>query len=88
MGLETGNYIDNLDRDWPLSSDSVSEGDNHLQLIKRALQYTFPLGTDTSATSDVGPDQAVQVLSLKLTPDQLLIQVQVVTLLEQWVCYG
>ena len=65
MGLETGNYIDNLDRDWPLSSDNVSEGDNHLQLIKRALQYTFPLGTDTSATSDVGPDQAVQVLIAK-----------------------
>ena len=68
MGLETGNYIDNLDRDWPLSSDSVSEGDNHLQLIKRALQYTFPLGTDTSATSDVGPDQAVQVLIAKADP--------------------
>jgi hypothetical protein len=65
MGLETGNYIDNLDRDWPLSSDNVSEGDNHLQLIKRALQYTFPLGTDTAATSDVGPDQAVQVLIAK-----------------------
>jgi len=67
MGLETGNYIDNLDRDWPLSSDNVSEGDNHLQLIKRALQYTFPLGTDTAATSDVGPDQAVQVLIAKNT---------------------
>jgi len=65
MGLETGNYIDNLDRDWPLSSDNVSEGDNHLQLIKRALQYTFPLGTDTASTSDVGPDQAVQVLIAK-----------------------
>ena len=67
MGLETGNYIDNLDRDWPLSSDNVSEGDNHLQLIKRALQYTFPLGTDTAATSDVGPDQAVQVIIAKST---------------------
>ncbi len=67
MGLETGNYIDNLDRDWPLSSDSVSEGDNHLQLIKRALQYTFPLGTDTTSTSSVGPDQAVQVLIAKAT---------------------
>jgi len=65
MGLETGNFIDNLDRDWPLSSDNVSEGDNHLQLIKRALQYTFPLGTDTTSTSDVGPDQAVQVLIAK-----------------------
>jgi hypothetical protein len=67
MGLETGNFIDNLDRDWPLSSDNVSEGDNHLQLIKRALQYTFPLGTDTTSTSDVGPDQAVQVLIAKAT---------------------
>jgi len=67
MGLETGNFIDNLDRDWPLSSDNVSEGDNHLQLIKRALQYTFPLGTDTTSTSSVGPDQAVQVLIAKAT---------------------
>jgi hypothetical protein len=67
MGLETGNFIDNLDRDWPLSSDNVSEGDNHLQLIKRALQYTFPLGTDTTSTSSVGPDQAVQVLIAKNT---------------------
>ena len=67
MGLETGNYIDDLDRDWPLSSDNVSEGDNHLQLIKRALQYTFPLGTSTVATSSVGPGQAVQVLIAKAT---------------------
>ena len=68
MGLETGNYIDDLDRDWPLSSDNVSEGDNHLQLIKRALQYTFPLGTSTVATSSVGPGQAVQVLIAKDSP--------------------
>ena len=68
MGLETGNYIDDLDRDWPLSSDNVSEGDNHLQLIKRALQYTFPLGTSTVATSSVGPGQAVQVLIAKADP--------------------
>jgi hypothetical protein len=68
MGLETGNYIDDLDRDWPLSSDNVSEGDNHLQLIKRALQYTFPLGTSTVATSSVGPGQAVQVIIAKANP--------------------
>jgi hypothetical protein len=67
MGLETGNFIDDLDRDWPLSSDNVSEGDNHLQLIKRALQYTFPIGTDTTSTSSVGPGQAVQVLIAKAT---------------------
>jgi len=67
MGLETGDFIDDLDRDWPLSSDNVSEGDNHLQLIKRALQYTFPMGTSTVPTSSVGPGQAVQVIIAKAT---------------------
>jgi len=67
MGLETGNFVSNLDRQWPLSSDMVSEGDNHLQLIKRALQYSFPMGKDTSTVTSVGPDQAVQVIIAKAT---------------------
>ena len=70
MGLETGNFVSSLDRQWPLSSDMVSEGDNHLQLIKRALQYSFPMGKDTSTVTSVGPDQAVQVIIAKPTePD-------------------
>ena len=67
MGLETGNFVSSLDRQWPLSSDMVSEGDNHLQLIKRALQYSFPMGKDTSTVTSVGPDQAVQVIIAKAT---------------------
>ena len=67
MGLETGNFVSNLDRQWPLSSDMVSEGDNHLQLIKRALQYSFPMGKDTSTVTSVGPDHAVQVIIAKAT---------------------
>ena len=67
MGLETGNFVSSLDRQWPLSSDMVSEGDNHLQLIKRALQYSFPMGKDTSTVTSVGPDQAVQVIIAKPT---------------------
>ena len=66
MSLETGNYISALVRTNPLSSDPVSEGDDHLQLIKKILQKTFPVGTDADgSTSGVGPGQAVQVIIAK-----------------------
>jgi hypothetical protein len=38
MGLEAGNFIDDLNADWPLGTDPVAEGDDHLRLIKRCLQ--------------------------------------------------
>ena len=60
MALETGNYISALVKTNPLSSDNVSEGDDHLQLIKKILKQNFPVGTN-----EVGPDQAVQVLIAK-----------------------
>ena len=62
MGIESGNYITNLDSSNPLSSDNVSEGDDHLRLLKNVLKKTFPAGTN-----DVGPDQAVQVIISKAT---------------------
>ncbi len=62
MGLETGNYISALVKTNPLSSDNVSEGDDHLQLIKKVLKQTFPAGTDNE-----GPDQAAQVIVAKAT---------------------
>jgi hypothetical protein len=68
MALETGNYISDLVKTNPLSSDNISEGDDHLQLIKKILQRTFPMGTDTSLDSGVGPDQAVQVLIAEDSP--------------------
>ena len=42
MGLETGNYIDALVSTNPTSSDNVSVGDQHFQLIKKVLKQSFP----------------------------------------------
>ena len=42
MGIETGSYINDLDADWPLATDNVSDGDNHLRLIKKVLKASFP----------------------------------------------
>ena len=60
MGIESGNYITNLNSANPLSSDNVSEGDDHLRLLTNVLKKTFPAGTN-----DAGPDQAVQVIITK-----------------------
>ena len=64
MGIESGNYITNLNSANPLSSDNVSEGDDHLRLLKNVLKKTFPAGTN-----DAGPDQAVQVIVAKSSAD-------------------
>ena len=62
MGIESGNFITNLNSSYPLSSDNVSEGDDHLRLIKDVLKKTFPAGSNNT-----GPDQAVQVIIAKAT---------------------
>ena len=42
MGIETFQYIDDLVDTNPTSTDSVSEGDNHIRGIKTTLKNTFP----------------------------------------------
>jgi hypothetical protein len=42
MALETASYIAQLVPANPLSTDSVSQSDDHLRLIKVALKNTFP----------------------------------------------
>jgi len=42
MGLETASYINQLDETFPGSSDQVSQGDDHLRLIKSVLKTQFP----------------------------------------------
>lgn len=42
MSVESASYISGLNVLWPLDSDSKSEGDNHLRLIKSALKTSFP----------------------------------------------
>jgi len=42
MGIESGNYINDLNEDWPTATDNVSDGDNHLRLIKKVVKDSFP----------------------------------------------
>lgn len=42
MGLEAGGFVSNLNTSNPTASDLRSQGDDHLRLIKAALQATFP----------------------------------------------
>ena len=67
MALDTGNFISDLSRLNPTSSDLVSEGDDVLRFVKKILQKTFPMGTDSTANTGVGPDQPVQVIIAKAT---------------------
>ncbi|UMO76444.1 tail fiber protein [Pseudomonas phage BroderSalsa] len=42
MALENATYINQLDDASPDGLDRISQGDDHLRLIKRVLQRTFP----------------------------------------------
>lgn len=56
MGLETGNYINDLNVANPTPSDPKSQGDDHLRLIKAADKNTFPgfVGAAFCTGTDVG----------------------------------
>ena len=51
MALETGTYISQLNSSYPAASDDVSEGDDHLQLIKAVLKNQFSGLSGTTAIS-------------------------------------
>ncbi len=42
MSYESATYVNQLDRNLPRGSDSVSEGDIHLRTIKEVLKNSFP----------------------------------------------
>ena len=42
MALESATYISDLNSSYPLSTDTVSQSDDHLRLIKAAIKATFP----------------------------------------------
>jgi hypothetical protein len=42
MGLESATYISGLDSSNPDGADSISQGDNHIRLIKSVLKATLP----------------------------------------------
>jgi hypothetical protein len=43
MPVESGSFIEDLNPAWPLgASDDIAQGDDHLRLIKRFVQQSFP----------------------------------------------
>jgi len=42
MPVESAQYINTLQPDWPLGTDPESAGDDHLRMVKQVLQNTFP----------------------------------------------
>lgn len=45
MGLEAATYVQDLLSSNPVSNDAVSQGDDHIRLIKTVLKTTFPVAT-------------------------------------------
>lgn len=51
MSLETSTYINGLVTSNPTSSDPVSQGDDHIKLIKSTIKNTFPNVTNAVTTT-------------------------------------
>lgn len=63
MPLETGTYIADLVTSNPVSTDGLSQGDDHLRLIKSVLKATFPNWTSAAINSSQAQlDAAVALL--------------------------
>ena len=62
MALETGNYIDDLVITNPTASDPISQGDDHLQLIKKVVKHSFP--SVDSAVHAIHPSATAPATSL------------------------
>ena len=50
MTVESASYISQLNKSNPAASDNISEGDDHLRLIKSVLQTQFPNLATTAVT--------------------------------------
>ena len=58
MAVENANYINQLVETSPAPSDSISEGDGHLTLIKHVLKTSFPNVIDAPMNGiHVGPSE-------------------------------
>jgi len=55
MAVESVTFIDSLDPSAPAGGDSISEGDDHIRNIKRAIKDTFPevKGTVTATHEEI-----------------------------------
>lgn len=53
MSVETALYPSQLNTAWPLASDMVSEGDDHIRLLKTVFKTTFPNVAGAISATDV-----------------------------------
>lgn len=54
MGLETANWVTQLNNANPVDGDPVGEGDDHLRMLKTVLKNSFP----SSSTSAIVPNMS------------------------------
>lgn len=74
MPLESATYIDDLDPSYPLGTDNVSQGDDHLRLIKSTLQNSFTNATYPIDFSKLGsPTGSVVLYAGATAPDGYLL---------------
>ena len=59
MALESATYINGLVASNPTSSDNISDGDNHIRLIKSAIKTTFPNITGAVTSTHTAINSAV-----------------------------
>ncbi len=71
MALEDATWISQLQKNDPGGTDLVSQGDDHLRLIKKVLQNSFPAAIDSELIPDV-TDKANYLLSVNATSDGIV----------------
>ena len=68
MALESATYINSLVNTNPSGSDSISQGDDHIRLIKSVLQNSFP-NVSSATTPIVGKTYQIQSDSSTIRQD-------------------
>jgi len=53
MSLENATYISQLSKEDPPGTDLVSQGDDHIRLIKKVLQKSFPVTIEAALIPDI-----------------------------------
>ena len=59
MALESSTYINGLVANNPTSTDNISEGDNHIRLLKSTIKATFPNIAGAVSSTHTAIDSAV-----------------------------
>jgi len=67
MSVESGTTIAILDSSWPLSGDYITEGDNHIRIIKAVLKATFPGAGATGFSTPITATEAELNYSVGVT---------------------